>query len=133
VNLIVYLLCVPLVRPTPDYRLPRPTSGIADLLLLCFSSSILDDTIHDKPVFSQRLLPKKIHLESRVHLAKQDYHIGLYQGKDGRRHTGFDVVERQGSAGPSILVDNIDHRERVIFLFPHKHLVSQASNATTAG
>jgi len=101
-------------------------------MLFCCSSSILDDTIHDKPVFSQRLLPKSIQLESRIHLAKQDYHFGLYQGKDGRRHLEFDVAESQGSAGPSIFVDSIDHRERVVLLFPRQHLVSQASNATTA-
>jgi hypothetical protein len=36
---------------------------------------------------------EKIHLVSKVHLAKQSYEFGLYKGKDGRRHIGIDIAD----------------------------------------
>ena len=98
--LIISCLCIGYARPTTAYRLPRCIWNIANLTLFCYQSRIFDDEIMEKPVFSANdPLEERIHMESRIHLAKQNYVFGLYLGKDDKRHLGFDVAERQGPLG----------------------------------
>ena len=98
--LIIFCLCIGYARPTTAYRLPRCIWNIANLTLFCYQSRIFDDEILGKPVFSANdPLDERIHMESRIHLARQNYSFGLYLGKDGKRHLGFDVAERHGPLG----------------------------------
>lgn len=107
--LVIYLFTIPLVRPTPAYRLPRVVVNISDLLSYCYASRILGNEILGRPIFSvQERIDEKLHLESKVHLAKQNYRFGFYLGKDGNRHIGFDVTERQNFLGYIELVDNVE-------------------------
>ena len=98
--LLIYCLSIGYARPTTAYRLPSCVWNIANLTLFCYQSQIFDDEILEKPVFSANdPLEERIHLQSRIHLAKQKYVFGLYMGKDGKRHLGFDVAERHGPLG----------------------------------
>jgi hypothetical protein len=67
---------------------------------------MLDDVSPDgKPVFSAQAADEdRIHLESRIHLAKNKYEFGLYLGKDNVRHMGFDVAFRN-DAGVAVKDD----------------------------
>jgi hypothetical protein len=94
--IIVYIFCLIGVRPPPKYRLPRRITSINDVFSYCYQSRLLDDIgVDGKPVFSaQDIGEGKDHLEARIHLAKKEYQFGLYLGRDGRRHMGFDVSSR---------------------------------------
>ena len=116
--LILFILCIGCARPTTAYRLPWCIWNIANLMLFCNQSRILDDEILEKPVFSANdPLEERIHMESRIHLAKQKYVFGLYLGKDGKRHLGFDVAERQGPLGQVESVE-IVRPGRALYLAP---------------
>lgn len=107
--LILYLVCIPLARPTPAYRFPRCITSIAEVIQYCYASQIFEERLHGQPILStQDATDQRIHLVSRVHLAKRNYQFGLYLGSDGRRHIGFDVAERQNSEGTLEYVDTID-------------------------
>ncbi|KAH6666900.1 hypothetical protein B0J14DRAFT_603536 [Halenospora varia] len=108
--LIIYLICLVVARPAPKYRLPVYVSLIGHVLTLCYASRILDDQGPDEqPIFSARASDEeRIHLESRIHLAKQKYKFGLYLGRDGKRHLGFDVDHRQIADGRQIQVQSIN-------------------------
>ena len=55
-----------------------------------------EEKLHGTPLFFvPDATDERIHLVSRIHLAKRKYQLGLYLGNDGRRHLGFDVAERQ--------------------------------------
>ena len=116
--LMIFFVCLPLARPTAAFRLPRPIHSLSDLLCFCYASRMFDDKILDKPAFSvQDPTDERVHLESRIRLAKQKYQFGLYLGKDGRRHLGFDVAERQISSGQLVSVDKLDPG-RALYLGP---------------
>ncbi|CZR65376.1 uncharacterized protein PAC_15276 [Phialocephala subalpina] len=96
VLLNLYLIFLLIVRPPPNYRLPRSIRSIADVLTYCYASKLLDDVGPDgKPVFSaQDIDDERIHMKSRIRLTKKRYQFGLYLGNDGKRHLGFDVAVR---------------------------------------
>jgi hypothetical protein len=79
-------------------------------LSYCYASRIFDDRGPDgKPIFSaQDIGDERIHLESRIHLAKKKYEFGLYLGKDGKRHMGFDVSTRNDENGKQVTVTRFD-------------------------
>ncbi len=106
----IYLICTFLVRPTPAYRMPRNVVGLGDVLSYCYASRVLDDLGPDqKPIFSaQDIGDERVHLESRIHLAKKQYQLGMYLGKDGKRHFGFDVAVRNDSSGKQVYVTKLD-------------------------
>lgn len=108
--LIIYLIFMIVLRPTPSYRLPRVVRNLCDVLGYCYASGFLDDLGPDgKPIFSaQERDDQKVHLESKIHLAKKDYQFGLYFGKDGKRHMGFDVAVRDSLGGKQVEVENFD-------------------------
>lgn len=107
--LVIYSICIIFARPSTAYRLPRCVWDIADLALFCYNSRILDDKLLGAPIFSaQHPTDTRIHMESRIHLAKQEYLFGMYLGSDGRRHMGFDVTERQMSSGQVVSVITFD-------------------------
>lgn len=110
VILVIYLFSLPMARPTPGYRLPRPVRTITDVLSYCYASRVLDDRGPDgKPIFSaQEIDDERVHLESRIHLAKKRYEFGLYLGKDGKRHMGFDVSARNSKDGREVTVTKFD-------------------------
>ncbi|KUJ06722.1 uncharacterized protein LY89DRAFT_692331 [Mollisia scopiformis] len=100
--LILYLICLPVVRPPPSYRLPRSVRTIADVLSYCYNSKLVDDLGTDgKPIFSpQEKDDERVHMKYRICLTKKMYHFGLYLGKDGKRHIGFDVGTRDEGDQP---------------------------------
>ena len=107
--LLLYMICIPLVRPTPMYRLPRLIITIADTIRFCYASHILEEKLYEKPIFQvQEATDRRIHLVSQIHLAKKKYQFGFYLGKDGRRHLGFDVSERHSASGQLEYVDCVN-------------------------
>ena len=109
--LLIYLLCIPLARPTPAYRLPRCVGTIVDTVQLSYASRLFTEKLplplhHHQdsvPIFSVQDAT-----DERIHLAKRNYQFGLYRGNDGRRHLGFDVAERQNASGGLEYVDRVD-------------------------
>ena len=107
--LVLYLITIPFARPTPAYRLPRSIRSLADVLIYCYASRILDDSVLGEPVFSaQDKADRRIHLESKIHLAKRKYQFGVYMDEDGQEHFGFDVAEREGLSGQESQVRSVD-------------------------
>ncbi len=107
--LILYLVTIPFARPTPAYRLPRSISSFADILIYCYASRILEDSVLGEPVFSaQDKTDRRIHLESKIYLAKRNYQFGVYMDEDGKEHFGFDVAEREGLFGQESQVRSVD-------------------------
>lgn len=104
--LFVSLFCLITLRPPPKYRLPRIVRTMSDVMSYCYASQILDDLSPDgKPVFSvQEKGDERIHLESRIHLAKKEYQFGLYLDKYGKEHMGFDVAVRDDANGRPVEV-----------------------------
>jgi hypothetical protein len=93
--LLIYALSLIFVRPPERYRLPHAIRNLADLLSYCYDSKVVDD-----PEFSvQESTDEHIHLDSKVHLRKGRYQFGMYRGKDGRRHIGFDRADRSEQSG----------------------------------
>ncbi len=76
-----------------------PRNVVGDVLSYCYASRILDDLgPNKKPIFSaQDIGDERVYLESRIYLAKKQYQLGMYLGKDGKRHFGFDVALREAS------------------------------------
>lgn len=108
--LILYIFFMLFIRPTPGYRLPRIATSISDILCYCHSSRILDDLSNDgTPIFScHDATEDRIHLQSRIHLAKKEYQFGLYRGNDEKMHMGFDVSERHDKEGDLEYITEID-------------------------
>jgi hypothetical protein len=93
--LSIYSLSLIFVRPPERYRLPHAIRNLADLLSYCYDSKVIDD-----PEFSvQESTDEHVHLDSKVHLRKGRYQFGMYRGKDGRRHIGFDRADRREQSG----------------------------------
>ncbi|CAG8121290.1 unnamed protein product [Penicillium salamii] len=91
--LIIYCVSLVLCRPPPEYRTPIMIPTLAELLTLCYDSQILDGNEFSVQDPSDR----QIHLVSKVHLAKRKYRFGLYMGRDGRRHLGFDATSEKAT------------------------------------
>jgi hypothetical protein len=110
VILIIYAFCLCMVRPPPRYRLPRSISSINDTFSYCYASRILDEVgVDGKPIFSaQGAGETRSHLKARIYLAKKQYQFGLYLGKDGRRHMGFDIPSRNDRTGHPVVVTEFD-------------------------
>ncbi len=51
---------------------------------------------------------RRIHLESKIHLAKRNYQFGVYMDENGKEHFGFDVAEREGLFGQESQVRSVD-------------------------
>jgi len=99
--LVLYCISLVVVRPTSRWRFPRAVGSLADMLTYCYASNL----IHHPMFEVQAMDDKQIHLQSKIHLGKHEYGFGFYHGRDGRRHIGFDIVERQvGADSP----ENID-------------------------
>lgn len=110
VILIIYAFGLCMVRPPPRYRLPRSISSINDTLSYCYASQMLDEIGADgKPIFSaQEAGETRSHLKARINLAKKEYQFGLYLGKDGKRHMGFDIASRNDRTGHPVEVTEFD-------------------------
>jgi hypothetical protein len=94
--LVSYTVAILFARPTLYRRLPRRIRSPIDMYTYCYASRILDDLCDEKPIFEVcDPTDEKIHLVSRLHLDKAKYLFGIYLGKDGRRHIGFDKDQRQ--------------------------------------
>ncbi|KAF7889136.1 hypothetical protein EAF00_009436 [Botryotinia globosa] len=84
--LVISLLCILAVRPANEYRLPRDMIDIYDVWSLCYASRMLTDLGPDgNPILSaQNITDTKIHLESRIHLAKMNCKLDCIMGRTAR-------------------------------------------------
>ena len=107
--LILNLISIPLARPSVAYRLPHTIINFADILSYCYASSILDDTVFNELVFSaQEPTDERVHLVSKVQLAKRRYRFGIYKDRDGGKHLGFDIdAQREGPSGLEETVSSV--------------------------
>jgi hypothetical protein len=93
-TLIIYIICIIIARPPPEYRLPRSLQNICDLLSYCYASRALNETYEGQPIFSvQGPHARRADLEYRIRHSRSVYLFGLYMGSDNRRHLGFDIVD----------------------------------------
>jgi hypothetical protein len=99
VILILDVFVLIFARPSAGYRLPRSidSSNSYDVITYCYASRLLtDEWLDGKPILSaQAVDDTRVHLESRIHLAKQKYAFGLYYGVDCKWHVGFDAQDRR--------------------------------------
>ncbi|CAG7955110.1 unnamed protein product [Penicillium salamii] len=109
--LIVYCVSIVLCRPLPEYRTLMVVSTLAELLTLCYDSHMLDGNEFSVQDASDR----EIHLVSKVHLAKRKYQFGLYMGRDGRRHLGFDATSDRAIEGDVPPVYGIEPGRAIYF------------------
>lgn len=109
--LIVYCVSIVLCRPPPEYRTLMVVSTLAELLTLCYDSHMLDGNEFSVQDASDR----EIHLVSKVHLAKRKYQFGLYMGRDGRRHLGFDATSDRAIEGDVPPVYGIEPGRAIYF------------------
>jgi hypothetical protein len=128
VILIIYAFCLCMVRPSSRYRLPRCISSINDTFSYCYASRMLDEVgVDGKPIFSaQEVGETRSHLKARIYFAKKQYHFGLYLGKDGRRHMGFNVASRDYNCCCRLKLGMV---QGFPFLIPrfHSHVTTRTS------
>jgi hypothetical protein len=106
VSLILYGLSLPFGFPHPHRLLPRQFYSLADLMAMCHESRFLSSPYLN--IASQKVTPTKAHMEARILLSRAEFLFGIYTGRDGRTHLGFDVakiaMEDPNQAEPTGLV-----------------------------
>ncbi|KAF2001836.1 hypothetical protein P154DRAFT_533441 [Amniculicola lignicola CBS 123094] len=95
--LVVYTLSLPFAWPRWNRRLPRNCYSIADILSLCYASSMVRNPAMD--ISGENVTQR--HLESRIFLQEETYSVGMSTGIDGNVHFGIDVVHMKDAAGNS--------------------------------
>lgn len=98
VLLSIHTLTIPLTWHGGKRRAPRPWQSIGDVFAMCYRSYILQADAFDYPAPDDR----RIHMQSRIHLSKQQYAFGKFAGIDGEEHIGFDVASLRQEDGRSI-------------------------------
>jgi hypothetical protein len=89
VSLFLYGLSLPLGFPHAHRLLPRQFYSLADLMAMCYESRFLSSSHLD--IASREVTPTKAHMEARLLLSRAEFLFGIYTGRDGRPHLGFDV------------------------------------------
>jgi hypothetical protein len=93
VSLALYSLLLPLAMPGAYRLLPRQLYSLADLMAMCHESKFMASPHLD--ITNQEHTPSKQHMEARLLLTDDRFLFGVYHGRDGRRHIGFDVVQKR--------------------------------------
>jgi hypothetical protein len=91
VSLILYSLSLPFGFPHPHRLLPRQFYSLADLMAMCHNSRFLSSPHLN--IASRKITPTKAHMEARILLSRAEFLFGIYTGRDGRPHLGFDVAK----------------------------------------
>ena len=91
VSLVLYGLSLPFGFPHPHRLLPRQFYSLADLMAMCHESRFLSSPHLD--IASRKATPTKAHMEARILLSRAEFLFGIYTGRDGRPHLGFDVAK----------------------------------------
>jgi hypothetical protein len=89
------------------YRLlPRQLYSLADLMAMCHQSKFMASPHLN--IADQHRTPSKEHMEAHLLLTGDRFLFGRYNGRDGKRHIGFDVAqEPEEDGGPWKNVEHI--------------------------
>jgi hypothetical protein len=91
VSLVLYGVSLPFGFPHPHRLLPRQFYSLADLMAMCHESRFLSSPHLN--IASRKVAPTKAHMEARILLSRAEFLFGIYTGRDGRPHLGFDVAK----------------------------------------
>jgi hypothetical protein len=91
VSLFLYGLSLPLGFPHAHRLLPRQFYSLANLMAMCHESRFLSSAHLD--IASRKVTPTKAYMEARILLSRAEFLFGIYTGRDGRPHLGFDVAK----------------------------------------
>jgi len=92
VSLLIYSFSLPLGYPNPHRRLPRQFYSMADLMAMCHQSRFLSSPHLN--ITDRKRTPTKAHMEARILLSGDEFLFGIYDGRDGKAHLGFDVAKK---------------------------------------
>ncbi|KAH8665112.1 hypothetical protein BGZ60DRAFT_565279 [Tricladium varicosporioides] len=109
VLLVLYSILLPAAMPGAYRLLPRQLYSLADLMAMCHESKFMASPHLD--ITHRERTPTKEHMEARLLLADDRFLFGVYQGRDGHAHMGFDVAQERGpDFGPlRNLEDSVKH------------------------
>ena len=109
VSLALYSILLPMAMPGAYRLLPRQLYSLADLMAMCHESKFMASPHLD--ISDRDRTPSKEHMEARLLLTDDRFLFGVYHGRDGQRHIGFDVAqEREPDFGPLKNVGNsVEH------------------------
>jgi hypothetical protein len=109
VSLVLYSFLLPMAMPGAYRLLPRQLYSLADLMVMCHESKFMASPHLD--ITDPDRTPSKEHMEARILLTDDRFLFGLYQGRDGHRHIGFDVAqEREPDFGRlKDIGDSVEH------------------------
>jgi hypothetical protein len=109
VSLALYSILLPAAMPRAYQLLPRQLYSLADLMAMCHESKFMASPHLD--ITHRERTPSKQHMEARLLLTDDRFLFGVYNGRDGHRHIGFDVTqEREPDFGKLKSVgDSVEH------------------------
>jgi hypothetical protein len=93
VFLALYSVLLPVAMPGAYRLLPRQLYSLADLMAMCHESKFMASPHLN--ITDQEYTPSKQHMEARLLLEDDRFLFGVYHGRDGRRHIGFDVTQKR--------------------------------------
>jgi hypothetical protein len=93
VSLALYSILLPAAMPGAYRLLPRQLYSLADLMAMCHESKFMASPHLD--ITHRERTPSKQHMEARLLLTDDRFLFGVYHGRDGHRHIGFDVAQER--------------------------------------
>ncbi|GAB7349239.1 hypothetical protein MBLNU459_g8399t1 [Dothideomycetes sp. NU459] len=93
--LALYSLSFPWAWHTHSRRFPMNWLAMGDIIAMCYRSYILNMPAFAYPASDDQ----RIHMQSRIYLAKAQYAFGTFVGTDGEKHVGFDVASLEVGDG----------------------------------
>jgi hypothetical protein len=93
VSLALYSILLPWAIPGAYRLLPRQLYSLADLMAMCHESKFMASPHLD--ITHRERTPSKQHMEARLLLTDDRFLFGVYRGRDGHRHIGFDVAQER--------------------------------------
>lgn len=87
VSLALYAFLLPAAIPGAYRLLPRQLYSLADLMAMCHQSKFMAS-----PHLDITHTASKQHMEAQLLLSEDQFQFGMYHGRDGREHIGFDVT-----------------------------------------
>lgn len=93
VSLALYSILLPGAMPGAYRLLPRQLYSLADLMAMCHESRFMASPHLD--ITHRERTPSKQHMEARILLTDDRFLFGVYHGRDGQRHIGFDVAQER--------------------------------------
>ncbi|KAF8847247.1 hypothetical protein BDZ45DRAFT_347841 [Acephala macrosclerotiorum] len=93
VSLALYSILLPAAMPGAYRRLPRQLYSLADLMAMCHESKFMASPHLD--ITHRERTPSKEHMKARLLLTDDRFLFGVYRGRDGHGHIGFDVAQER--------------------------------------